>query len=140
MKLLDVNVWLALASGPHPHHPAARAWFDQQADASCAFCWMTQLALLRLLTNARVMGLDVETQVGAWGRLDTLRSDPRVTFEPTSDAEPELRRLTQRDSPSQNLWSDAYLAALAIRVGRKLVTFDRDFRRFPGLDLELLDP
>lgn len=97
-------------------------------------------ALLRLLTNARVMGPDVETQTGAWGRLDALCGDGRVTFEPASEAEAELRRLTRRDSPSQNLWSDAYLAALAIQTGSTLVTFDQDFRRFPGLDLELLDP
>ena len=140
MKLLDVNVWLALTARPHPRHLPASVWFDQQADASCAFCWMTQLALLRLLTNARVMGPDVETQVGAWGHVDTLRSDARVTFEFATDAEPELRRLTQRGSPSQNLWSDAYLAAIAIRSGLTLVTFDQDFRRFPGLDLELLVP
>jgi predicted nucleic acid-binding protein len=34
--------------------------------------------------------------------------------------------------------NDAYLAAFAITSDRKLVTFDRGFLEFPGLDVEIL--
>ncbi len=37
-----------------------------------------------------------------------------------------------------NLTTDAHLAALAIEHGGRLVSFDRDFARFPGVRLELL--
>ena len=32
-------------------------------------------------------------------------------------------------------WTDAHLAALAIENGAEFATFDRDFRRFKGLQL-----
>ena len=34
---------------------------------------------------------------------------------------------------SGDLIPDAYLAALAIELGAELISFDRDFARFPGL-------
>jgi predicted nucleic acid-binding protein len=40
--------------------------------------------------------------------------------------------------PSPKLWMDAYLAAFALQSGHRLVTTDRDFRQFKGLDLFLL--
>ncbi len=33
------------------------------------------------------------------------------------------------------LWTDAYLAAFAVAGNLRLVTFDKDFERFPGLNL-----
>jgi predicted nucleic acid-binding protein len=41
------------------------------------------------------------------------------------------------DAPP-GFWTDAYLAAFARAGGLGLVTFDRDFRRYAGLDLTLL--
>jgi predicted nucleic acid-binding protein len=38
----------------------------------------------------------------------------------------------------ENLWTDANLAALAKCAGLRLVTFDRGFGRFSGLDLLVL--
>jgi predicted nucleic acid-binding protein len=66
IKLLDANVWLAVALSDHVHHAKAKVWFESQDDDSCAFCRITQLALLRHLTNARIMGRFVQTQQNAW--------------------------------------------------------------------------
>ena len=38
----------------HLHHPQAKTWFEVQGDASCGFCRVTQMALLRHLTNAKI--------------------------------------------------------------------------------------
>jgi tRNA(fMet)-specific endonuclease VapC len=35
--------------------------------------------------------------------------------------------------------NDIWIAACALRVGARLLTFDRDFLRVPGLDVELLE-
>ena len=56
ISLPDVNVWIALAAEGHIHHVPAREWFAAQPDASVAFCRITQMGLLRLLTNPNVMG------------------------------------------------------------------------------------
>ena len=53
--LLDVNVWIALAAERHTHHRVARRWFSNLLDEKLAFCRITQLGFLRLLTNRHVM-------------------------------------------------------------------------------------
>ena len=70
IKLVDANVWLALAFSDHLHHDPAKAWFSAQKDATCAFCRVTQMALLRHLTNSKIMGSSVQSQQGAWRTFD----------------------------------------------------------------------
>ena len=139
IKLADANIWLALAYSGHVHHPVAQTWFDTQSNNSCAFCRITQLALLRHLTNSKIMGPFVQNQQQAWAAYDSLSSDPRVTFlqEPaTLDA--EFRRLTQSSAPSHQQWTDAYLASIAKLSSAQLVSFDRGFGSFAGLDFVIL--
>jgi predicted nucleic acid-binding protein len=51
-------------------------------------------------------------------------------------------RLAAVDQVAPKRWMDAYLAAVAIAGGWRLISFDRDFRSFQpqGLDLWLLPP
>ena len=58
MKLLDVNMWLAAAWARHEHHSIAKGWIDGEED-QLALCRVTQMALLRLITNSAVMRRDV---------------------------------------------------------------------------------
>ena len=139
IKLADANVWLAIAYSDHVHHTQARAWFDLQVEEACTFCRVTQMALLRHLTNARIMGAFVQSQQEAWNNYDKLANDPRVIFltePPTLEA--SFRAFAQADSPAHGLWTDAYLAAFAVGLQAQLVTFDQGFRRFAGLDLLVL--
>ena len=136
IKLADANVWLAIAFSDHAHHAAAKNWFDQQDNHACVFCRITQMALLRHLTNAKIMGPFVQSQREAWSIYDKLLADARVTLlsePPTLEA--AFRGLSQAESPSHALWTDAYLAALAIETQSQLVTFDQGFSRFTSLDL-----
>jgi predicted nucleic acid-binding protein len=57
--LPDVNVWIALAADRHALHRAARHWFSRLVDEKLAFCRLTQLGFLRLLTNKHVMHEEV---------------------------------------------------------------------------------
>ena len=79
MKLLDVNVWLAGTWARHRHHRLAKAWLDQQED-EVAFCRVTQMALLRLMTNPAVTGPDALTRRAAWEHVEQLMVDSRVRF------------------------------------------------------------
>jgi toxin-antitoxin system PIN domain toxin len=100
-NLLDANVWLALAFSDHQHHASAKSWFDGQAEQSCAFCRVSQMALLRHLTNSRIMGRFVQTQATAWQTCERFLGDPRVAFlvEPP-DLDAAFRRLSSADTPS----------------------------------------
>jgi toxin-antitoxin system PIN domain toxin len=77
--LPDVNVWLALCSDRHEHHDAAAAWLDA-VRAPLYFCRVTQMALLRLLSNPKVMGSDVLTPQEAIGIYQELRADERIRY------------------------------------------------------------
>jgi toxin-antitoxin system PIN domain toxin len=136
IKLADANVWLALAFSDHQHHALAGAWFDAQAESACAFCRVTQLALLRHLTNSKIMGRFVQSQQDAWRNFDRLANDPRVVWlnEPAG-LEAAFRTFAQSGSPAHERWTDAYLAAFSLACAGQLVTFDRGFSRFVGLDL-----
>jgi uncharacterized protein len=137
--LLDVGVWLAAVWGRHVHHPAVRAWFDQQ-QRELLICRVTQMSLMRVLSNPTVMGDDAVTRGGAWEVIDHLRADGRVQWidEPVH-LEPVWRALSARDDNSHKLWTDDHLAAFAQAAGVALATLDRAFpRRYPSVRVETL--
>lgn len=136
MKLLDVNVWLAASWARHRHHEAVKQWVDQQED-ELAFCRVTHMALLRLMTNPAVTGRDALSRREAWDAVDQLTSDPRVRLL----AEPETllplwKALSKKDDRSHLLWTDDYLAAFAQAIDAELVTLDGEFRRrYPAVQV-----
>ena len=81
----------------------------------------------------------MQSQQGAWRTFDCLSQDPRTVFlsEPPG-LDTAFRSLANSASPSHSLWTDAFLAALAIERHARLVTFDQGYRRFAGLDLLVL--
>ena len=140
VDLLDVNVWLALSTSEHPHHALAHSYWRDASSERLAFCRVTVLGFLRLTTHATVMGglpLSADeawTAYEAWCRRDAVF----VAHEPEG-CDLLLADWVRRGVISPRLWTDAYLAAFASASGFRLVTFDRDFSRFDGLHLLLLD-
>lgn len=139
MFLPDVNLWLALAFEAHAHHESAANWFDAATDGSCFFCRMTQQGLLRPATNPKVFGDDAVTLSEAWGIYDTLTSDPRVAYaEEPLQLESKWRGHTERDTFSPKVWNDAYLAAFAESGALEVVTFDKGFAQYSGMQSTIL--
>jgi len=137
--LLDVNVWLALAFDRHIHHPISKSWFAELEPGEAAFCRITQMGFLRLITNHRVMGSEVMSQRNAWTIYEELAQDTRVTFVPElAEVEAVWKRYTQASVTGTNLWTDAYLAAMANVCGLRLVTFDLTLSRVKDVQTLLL--
>jgi uncharacterized protein len=142
--LCDSNIWLALALSGHAFHPAVSAWLESiEAPASVAFCRATQQSFLRLLTNAAVLapyGNPPLTNQQAWTAYEALLADFRIAFleEEPAGLEARWQQLTRRNTASPKLWMDGYLAAFALAGGHRLVTTDRAFAQFSGLDLLIL--
>jgi toxin-antitoxin system PIN domain toxin len=140
--LADVNVWLATVLEPHPHHQAVVRWWRDAVLPSgdrVALCRITQLGLVRLLTNEQVMGKERQTNAQAWEVQKRLLSQTPVFFaDEPEGVETTLEELANQTGSSPGFWSDAYLAAFARAAGWSLVSFDRGFRRFPELALDLL--
>jgi toxin-antitoxin system PIN domain toxin len=135
----DLNVWLALSDGGHTHHSDAKAWFDQLPyDARLIFSRYTQIGLLRLLTNASVMGERVHTLRNAWAVYDRWLEDPLVEFFPDPRTmETAFRQATEPfAAKSASGWvGDCWLLAFAQATHSRLITFDQalcDFARKQG--------
>jgi hypothetical protein len=134
MKLLDVNVWLAASWARHRHHEVAKRWVDQQED-ELAFCRVTHMALLRLMTNPAITGRDALSRREAWDAVDALMAHWRVRFlsEPETLV-PLWKAFSKKDDHDHLLWTDDYLAAFAQAADADLVTLDSGFRtRYPAV-------
>lgn len=132
-------MWLALAAEGHMHHTVARDWFAAQPDGSISFCRVTQMGLLRLLTNSGAMGQGPRTVSQSWDVYEQLRMDRRVSFisEPEG-VEALWRKHMTYSGVGASSWTDAYLASFSQLHSSLLVTFDAGFRRWRGLNLLLL--
>jgi uncharacterized protein len=138
--LLDVGVWLAAVWGRHVHHAIARQWFDGQSD-DLLLCRVTQMSLLRLISNPVIMREDVVTRSEAWRVIDQLWSDDRVLWAEEPDhLEAVFRALSARSDNSHKLWTDDYLAAFAQACGASLATLDTKLKeRYPSVPVDQLN-
>lgn len=137
--LPDVNVWMALTSDSHVHHVSAKRWLAGVGNEEIAFCRVSELGFLRLLTNRHVMQSDVLAPVEAWRAYDSFRADSRILFLPESIGFSERwRRAESEVSSSPNAWTDSYLAVFAKHVNATVVTFDRGFKTVGGCSVTLI--
>jgi toxin-antitoxin system PIN domain toxin len=137
--LFDVNLWLAFEVPVHAHNKAAKEWFQAREPRNCVLCRVTQMALLRLMTNKAVMGTDAATAEQAWVTVQRTRARDDVEWrEEPESLEEKWKTLSLLGSPKGSWWTDAYLAAFAIGHAIRLVTFDAGYRRFEPHGLELL--
>lgn len=127
--LPDVNFWIALNLNRHIHNEIATRWLGSAGQDELVFCLVTEMGLLRLLTNAHIMGADVRTPVRAWKLYERVRTDSRISFRDEPVGFTALWRLAAPDlSNSANAWTDAYLAVFAHQVNATVVTLDRNFK------------
>jgi len=139
--LLDVSVWLPLSAPDHVHHSRALRYWQEESAEDLAFCRVTALALLRHLTNPRILGDAALDGTTAWQALSTWLAVPcvRLLSEPQA-----IDELLAHWGPGLDIrggdWTDAYLAAFAVASGCRLVAFDGDFCRYPGVAFLHLRP
>lgn len=134
--LPDVNAWIAMSVDRHDHHKTAMEYWDQESVEPIVFCRTTTLGLVRVLSGRHAAGGDPLTLTEAWQTYLAWRADEDVDLwsEP-GDVDRILGAFIEEGLVTSKNSTDAYLAAFAITGGLRLVTFDRDFERFPGLDL-----
>ena len=135
MKLLDVNVVLAAHRDDHPHFAVARAWLDELLSTRSPFSVidLVAVAFLRVATNRRIFPVPTPAPEG-FAYLRALRGQPgHVLLAPGPGHLGMLQQLCEDLDISGDLIPDAQLAAIAVEHGCELVSFDRDFARFPTL-------
>jgi uncharacterized protein len=142
MPLADSNIWLALALSKHEFHATARTWLAELGPHEALFCRSTQQSFLRLLTTRAVLApyrIPPLSNQAAWSVYDGLLADERISWaEEPRGLEASWKKLAGGSKASPKLWMDAYLAAFAIAGRHQLVTTDKAFKQFKGLDLLVL--
>ena len=135
VDLPDLNVWLALACPDHSHHRQALHYWEQQAAEQVLFCTVTALGLVRLVCQPKLMGAAVKTAGEASALLEAFCQQPGVSIAMPEQGGWDVfhQQLRSGEVPAR-LCTDAYLAAVAMANGWRLVSFDRDFERFEGLE------
>lgn len=144
-SLIDPCVWLALSFEAHPCHRQTRqALLDSTPDHPWLWCRATQQSFLRLASTPSLLnayGAPTATNRDAFNVLQALSALPQVVV---VEEAPNLMacwmKLACLDQAAPKRWMDAYLAAMAITGGWRLLTLDRDFLGFvnDGLDLQLM--
>ncbi len=133
--MVDANVLLYAVDRASAHHERARSWLDAALNGTEAvgLAWVALLAFVRIATSPAVFPNPLMTdeamdQVEAW-----LAAPAAVVAQPTPRHATLLRGLLHDTGSAGNLTTDAHLAALAVEQGAEIVSYDRDFARFPGV-------
>ena len=120
--LLDVNVLIALLDAEHASHQAAVNWYGAHAASGWASCPLTQNGCVRIMSTPSYPGatsaLDIADRLRAATKLKAHEFWP----DDISLLNEDLVDITRIHGPRQ--LTDAYLLALAVKHGGRLVTFD----------------
>ena len=140
VKLPDINVLINSINTASAHRQPAGQWLEQafNSETGVGFAWLALIGFVRLSTQPAVLPTPL-TVVQALGLMDEWLAHPRAKIiHPTTRHADILARLLLGAGTAGNLTIDAHLAALAIEHGATVGTFDRDFKRFPGVKFDLL--
>lgn len=136
MILPDVNLLLyAYDSGSEFHH-VARRWLEGVlAEEEVFFSWHTITGFLRIATASNILSNPASLHeavrvVNQWLKLTNVH----LIFLEKKNW-PLFSSMLIDGQASGNLVMDAHLAAMAASCGAKLATTDRDFTRFPTIQV-----
>lgn len=136
MYLLDVNVVLALHRDDHVHHQPVRSWFQEITATRESFTVPVGVwhSYLRLVTHRRVFR-DPTPLDDAFAFIEQTRTQPHHVSTTVRGRHLEiLHRVAADAAAAGDLMPDAVLAAIALELGARVVTVDRDFARFPSVE------
>jgi toxin-antitoxin system PIN domain toxin len=121
--LLDVNVLVALLDGGHLHHRTATQWLAAHAREGWASCPLTQNGCVRILSQPAYRNAQAPAAVA--GRLGQATANSSCEFWPDSVSLLEAGQLDWSQVLTSRQITDAYLLALAVARGGRLVTLDQ---------------
>lgn len=125
--LLDVNVLIALFDTNHVSHRVAAEWLAARGASGWASCPLTQNGCLRIMASPGYPNPRPVVEVAERLREATMHSAHAFWPDDLSLLDDGRVDLSRVHGPRQ--LTDAYLLALAVHHGGRLVTFDRGVPR-----------
>lgn len=125
--LLDVNVLLALLDSDHVDHERAREWLEAEIGSGWASCPITENGFVRIISQPRYPSPVSPSE--AADLLDRASGTAHHQFWPCDLSLLDDSAIDRSRVHGPRQVTDAYLLALAVRHGGRLVTFDRSVVR-----------
>ncbi len=135
MFLVDVNFLVAAHRTDHVHNaPAISLLKRLDADAKViGLCDVALMGFLRVATHPGIFSKPSSLEIAFRFIDDLLELPTAMRIAPGPDHWKIFSSLCQRVNARGAFITDAYLAAIAHEHGCTMVSFDKDFARFPGL-------
>lgn len=121
--LLDVNLLIALLDSRHLHHHRATDWLSENLHSGWASCPLTQNGCIRILSQPSYPNPSAVALVAA--HLGDAVAAPEHEFWPDDVSLVAQGTLDWKRVLGPRQVTDAYLLALAVRHGGRLVTLDK---------------
>lgn len=141
MILPDVNVLVDAHRTDAPRHERAARWLEQAVIGAepVGLADPVVAGFVRVMTHPRIFAVPASLET-TLGFVDALFRQPGVVRAGAGRRHWDQFSAMCRSADARgNVVSDAAIAAIAVEHGATVVTFDRDFARFPGLRWELLE-
>ncbi|HMN71456.1 MAG TPA: type II toxin-antitoxin system VapC family toxin [Rhodoblastus sp.] len=135
MDFPDVNVLIYAFRPNSDRHEESRRWLETTLRNGAPFAVSTLVlsSVVRIVTNRRAVA-EVSTLDDALGFCSDILQQPNVRLiEPGERHWPIFERLCRTTNLVGPVISDIFIAALAMEHDCTVITYDRDFLRFPGL-------
>jgi toxin-antitoxin system PIN domain toxin len=123
MRLLDVNVLIALAWPSHVHHRLAQDWFSRNKHRGWSTCPITQMGFIRISSNPKFIDGAVSPSEAIGLLRQVTSAEDHSFWADTLDIANEIEMLRPYLLGHKQI-TDAYLLALAVYQKGKLVTLD----------------
>jgi toxin-antitoxin system PIN domain toxin len=136
MDLLDANILIGVFRPDDPDHNLLRRWLEGRLNQNLdvTFPPLVEVAFLRIVTNPRIFRAPAPLEE-AMEFLEVIQESGVFRETPwTQGMRSQWWRWCQILSLRGDDVNDAYLAASAAGAGCRLVSRDRGFDCFPGLD------
>lgn len=141
MHAVDTNVLVYAEIESSEHHDRAREVLASLAESPSpwAIPWPCVYEFLRVVTHPRIFDPPVP-QKHALADLDRILASPSlVLLKQQAHHAAIMTRILETSGATGNLVHDAHIVALCVENGvDKLITGDRDFSRFP--EVEIVNP
>ncbi len=135
--LVDANLLLYAYDSESPHHEPARNWLETALSSGrpVRLALTTLLAFVRIASDRRIYTHPL-SPAEACALVEGWLAQPNVRLlRPGPRAWRLLGTMCEEGQAKGAMVMDAHLAALAMEHGASIATTDRDFMRFPNVEL-----